>query len=88
MIGIGSWIVLTQNDTDAMGNMGADAGALPPPVTGYYDGERIQFLHTETSEPDGARGPFGFQPDVFDTSNEPEIVVNMPITTWPGGERQ
>lgn len=171
VISIGSWVVLTQDDTGGMGNMGTETGALPPPVTGYYDGERIQFLHTETSDaevadtlttmmggspvihtpsladvdgtllapvyvftnglqPDGARGPFGFQPDVFTsvpsdpdytplrsvqlvgwqpdaqprllaaatdirqarqagdiTVSEPGIVVNMPITTWPGGQR-
>lgn len=171
VIGIGSWIVTTQNDAGAMDGMSVDAGGLPPPVTGYYDGERIQFLHTEASDaevattltdmmggspvvhvpslaevsdrlvapvyvfangiqPDGGRGPFGFQPDVFSTVpgdpgytplrsvhlvewqpdtepdlltaaddiqqaqragdivvSEPGIVVNMPITTWPGGRR-
>lgn len=79
-----------------------------PPVAAYYDGERVFFAHTETSDkqisevltgmmgspvvtvpelaqtprdalrpvyvftnglkPDGARGPVGFQPDVFDTA--------------------
>ncbi|MEE8171954.1 MAG: hypothetical protein V3T62_03400, partial [Alphaproteobacteria bacterium] len=83
----------------------ADAPVIPP-VTGYSEGERILFLHTEASDqeitqlltdmmgspvvyvpslsqapaemlatvfvftngvkPDGAMGPFEFQPDVFD----------------------
>jgi len=82
-----------------------DAPVIPP-VTGYSEGERILFLHTETSdpgiarvltemmgspvlvvpaladtpeallarvhvfenglEPEGPRGPLGFQPDIFD----------------------
>ncbi|WP_051400236.1 DUF7482 domain-containing protein [Haloechinothrix halophila] len=178
VIGVGSWIVTTQDDADDAGamagmsdGMSTDTGALPPPVTGYYDGERIQFLHTEASDaevattltdmmggspvvhvpslaevsdrlvapvyvftngiqPDDDRGPFGFQPDVFSTVpgdpgytplravhlvewqpdaepalltaaddiqqaqragdiavTEPGIVVNMPITIWPGGRR-
>lgn len=114
VIGVGSWIVATQDDPDAMDDttgmgMGADAPeGMPPVVTGYYEGERIEFIHTETSdadvarmltdmmngspvihtpalaevpdetlalvyvftngvEPDGPGGPFGYQPDVFDT---------------------
>lgn len=175
VIGFGSWIVATQGDPGSMDDMtglGTDAPeGLPPIVTGYYEGEQIEFLHTETSDaevaqmltdmmdgspvvhtpalanasadmvapvyvftsgvkPDGPRGPFGYQPDVFDTvpsdqgysalrsvqlvewsdGTEPRaltsaseviqaeqagevtvsasgIVVNMPITTWPGGSR-
>lgn len=173
VIGIGSWIVFTDANTtnDAMNGMASTSVGMPPPVTGYYHGQRIQFLHTETSDaevagmltdmmggspvihtprlakadsellarvyvftngiqPDGSRGPFGYQPDVFDSvpgdpgysplrtvilaawqpgstprllttaeevekarqnndidTTEPGIVVNMPITTWPGGHR-
>ncbi len=147
----------------------ADAPVIPP-VTGYSEGERILFLHTEASDqeitqlltdmmgspvvyvpslaqapaemlatvfvftngvkPDGAMGPFEFQPDVFDfpphqpgyrplrkivlvswndsaapriltsaddvaraaaddqiSLQETNIVVNMPMLTWPGGQR-
>ena len=85
---------------------GAEDAPVIPPVTGYSEGERILFLHTEASDPDiagiltdmmgspvlvvpalaeapeslrarvyvfenglqpeGARGPLGYQPDVFD----------------------
>lgn len=88
------------------------------------------YVFTNGVEPDGARGPLGFQPDVFDclvgepcysplravnlvtwtdpaeaevlTSAaevrraaerglvaiaRPGVVVNMPLLTWPGGER-
>lgn len=147
----------------------ADAPTVPP-VTGYSEGERILFLHTEVSDqkiaqiltdmmgspvlfvpsladapaamlatvfvfangikPDGAMGPLEFQPDVFDfppdqpgyrplrsivlvrwndsaapriltsaeevarasaegqiSLEETNIVVNMPLLTWPGGRR-
>ena len=147
----------------------ADAPTVPP-VTGYSEGERILFLHTEASDkkitqiltdmmgspvlfvpsladapatmlatvcvfangikPDGAMGPLEFQPDVFDfppdqpgyrplrsivlvrwndssapriltsaeevaraaaegqiSLEETNIVVNMPLLTWPGGRR-
>lgn len=88
------------------------------------------YVFTNGIEPDGPRGPFGFQPDVFDsapgdedysplrtlnlvtwqdegaaevlrsaddvraaiddgrvTVEQPGVVVNMPLLTWPGGER-
>ena len=147
----------------------ADAPTVPP-VTGYSEGERILFLHTEASDPeiaklltdmmgspvvlvpslaeapaamlatvfvfangvrpDGPMGPLEFQPDVFDfppgqpgyrplrkivlvrwndseapriltsagdvahaaaegqiSLEETNIVVNMPMLTWPGGQR-
>lgn len=90
-----------------MAGMAADVPRFPP-VAAYYDGERIFFAHTETSDkkvsdlltgmmdspvvtapelakaprdtlgtvyvftngvqPDGPRGPMGFQPDVFDSA--------------------
>jgi hypothetical protein len=142
-------------------------GAVVPPVDGYSEGERIRFIHTETSDPQVAQlltkmkgspvivvpglartpkellanvyvfkngikgsGPFEFQPDVFDnppgtkgysplrtinlvtwknpgsarelrsaaevkktidggdlTVEQPGVVVNMPLLTWPGGNR-
>jgi hypothetical protein len=151
------------------GMMAADAPTVPP-VTGYSEGEKVLFLHTETSDPEiakiltdmmgspvlvvpalaqapkemlarvyvftnglngeGPLGPLGFQPDVFDsppdksgysplrtvvlttwkdeasarlltsaaevqealqngelTTEEPGVVVNMPMVTWPGGRR-
>ena len=147
----------------------ADAPTIPP-VTGYSEGERVLFFHTESSDkkiaqiltdmmgspvlfvpslaeapaamlatvfvfandikPDGAMGPLEFQPDVFDfppdqpgyrplrsivlvrwndsaapriltsadevaraaaecqiSLEETNIVVNMPLLTWPGGRR-
>jgi hypothetical protein len=154
----------------AMVEMTADAPRVPP-VFGYYGGEGVFFIHTETSDadiastleemmgspvpvveslaetPEDARsavyvftngvvpddtssGPLGFAPDVFDTAPGDEeytplrelmlvtwsvaddarvltsvqevldaeasgeldiedtgIVVNMPLLTWPGGQR-
>jgi hypothetical protein len=155
---------------EAMDKMTADAPRVPP-VFGYYSGEEVFFIHTETSDeqiagtleqmmgspvpvveslaeiPEQARsgvyvftngvvpadtssGPLGFAPDVFDTApgdadytplrelmlvtwtaegdaevltSEQEvldaqaagqlaiedtgIVVNMPLLSWPGGQR-
>ncbi len=151
------------------GMMAADAPVVPA-VTGYSEGQKILFLHTETSDPGiakiltdmmgspvlvvpslakapdemlarvyvftngltgtGPLGPLGFQPDVFEkppgdtgysplrklvlvtwddetyarlltsaaeveevvqngdvTLEQPGIVVNMPMVTWPGGQR-
>jgi hypothetical protein len=88
-----------------MTSMAAGGGKNLPPVGGFYDGERIAFVHPEASDPevakvltdmmrspvlvvpeladtprsaladiyafeDGLRGdgPFGFQPDVFDSA--------------------
>jgi len=142
-------------------------GAVVPPVDGFTEGERIRFIHTETSDPQVAQlltkmkgspvivvpelarvpkealanvyvfkngvkggGPFEFQPDVFDNPpgtkeysplralnlltwksegtarelksaaevkkaidagelavEQPGVVVNMPLLTWPGGNR-
>ena len=153
-----------------MGGMMAGDAPVVPAVTGYSEGQRILFLHTEAShadiakiltdmmgspvllvpslanapqdmlarvyvfsnglKPEGPMGPLGFQPDVFDhppgsdgytplrnvvlatwsnpdaarllTSaadveaaarsaelalEEPGIVVNMPMLTWPDGQR-
>ncbi len=155
---------------EVMADMSGDAPQVPP-VFGYYAGDEVFFIHTETSDadismtletmmgspvpvveslahvPDGARstvyvftngivptdtpsGPLGFAPDVFDSApggagytplrglmlvtwanaadarlltSEQEIlaaeagaelaientgiVVNMPMLSWPGGER-
>ncbi len=151
------------------GMMAADAPVVPA-VTGYSEGQKMLFLHTETSDPGiakiltdmmgspvlvvpslakapdemlarvyvftngltgtGPLGPLGFQPDVFEkppgdagysplrklvlvtwddetyarlltsaaeveeavqngdlTLEEPGVVVNMPMVTWPGGRR-
>ena len=145
-------------------------GPVVPSVTGYSEGEKVLFLHTEASDPEiakiltdmmgspvlvvpslakapnemlarvyvftngvkgaGPLGPLGFQPDVFEmppgssgytplrtvvlvtwpdeasarvltsaaevekavqggdvTIERPGIVVNMPMVTWPGGQR-
>jgi hypothetical protein len=154
----------------AMAEMTADAPRVPP-VFGYYGGEEVFFIHTETSDadiastlegmmgspvpvveslaetPEDARasvyvftngvvpddtssGPLGFAPDVFDSAPGDEdytplrelmlvtwsaeddariltseqevldaqaageidvkdtgIVVNMPLLSWPGGQR-
>lgn len=108
VIGVGSYIVYGRDTPPAsMSDTMGGAEGLPPPVTGYYEGQQIQFLHTEASDadvtemltgmmnspvfhvpslaqapdamlgrvfvftngikPDGPAGPFGFQPDVFDT---------------------
>ena len=153
-----------------MGGMMSGNAPVVPPVTGYSEGQKILFLHTETSDPeiakiltdmmgspvllvpslakapkemlarvyvftngvkgDGPLGPLGFQPDVFGEApghpgytplrkivlvtwkdqpsartlksaaevqealkaneimiEEPGVVVNMPMLTWPGGQR-
>jgi hypothetical protein len=154
----------------AMAEMTAEAPRVPP-VFGYYDGEGVFFIHTETSDPaiastlegmmgspvpvveslaetskdarssvyvstngvvpdDTPSGPLGFAPDVFDSAPGDEdytplrelmlvtwsaeddarvltseqevldaeaageidiedtgIVVNMPLLSWPGGQR-
>ncbi len=153
-----------------MGGMTSGKGPVVPPVTGYSEGWKILFLHTEVSDTeiaqiltemmgspvlvvpslakapeemlarvyvftngvtgDGPLGPLGFQPDVFDnppghpgysplrkivlvtwkdeasartfksaaevqeavktgelTIEEPGVVVNMPMLTWPIGQR-
>lgn len=142
-------------------------GTVVPPVDGFAEGERIRFIHTETSDPQVAAlltkmkgspvivvpglarvprelltkvyvfkngiagpGPFKFQADVFDNPpgtrgysplravnlvtwkneaaarelrsaaevkkaldagelvvEQPGAVVNMPLLTWPGGNR-
>ncbi len=153
-----------------MGGMMSGKSPVVPPVTGYSEGWKILFLHTEVSDTeiaqiltemmgspvlvvpslakapeemlarvyvftngvtgDGPLGPLGFQPDVFDsppghpgysplrkivlvtwkdeasaqifksaaevqeavqtgelTIEEPGVVVNMPMLTWPIGQR-
>lgn len=154
----------------AMAEMTADAPRVPPGF-GYYGGEEVFFIHTETSDPaiastmqgmlgspvpvveslaqtpedarsavygftngvvpdDTSSGPLGFAPDVFDSAPGDEdytplrelmlvtwsaeddarvltseqevldaeaageidiedtgIVVNMPLLSWPGGQR-
>jgi hypothetical protein len=107
-------------------DMGGDVH-LVPPVTGFYEGQAVHFIHTEASDPevagmlsdmmdspvlvvphlrevpasalgnvfvfangvtpddDDERGPFGFQPDVFDTvpgdaDYSPLRAVN--VVTW------
>ena len=153
-----------------MGDMMATDAPVMPPVTGYSEGWKILFLHTEASDTkiaqiltemmgspvlvvpslakapvemlaqvyvftngvkgEGPLGPLGFQPDVFDnppghpgysplrkivlvtwkdeasartlksaaeveeavengelTIEEPGVVVNMPMVTWPVGQR-
>ncbi len=153
-----------------MKGMMAATGPVVPAVTGYSEGWKILFLHTEVSDTgiakiltemmgspvlvvpslarapaemlaqvyvftngvkgDGPSGPLGFQPDVFDnppgspeysplrkivlvtwgdeasartlksaadvqealqngevTIEEPGVVVNMPMLTWPVGQR-
>lgn len=177
VIGTGSWVVATQDgpgnmdNAPAMGPAADAAEGMPPVVTGYYEDQPMEFIHTEASDadvaqmltgmmagspvihtpalgkagadlaspvyvftngvqPDGPHGPFGYQPDVFGTVpgdagysplrsvhlvewadgtephvitnvadviraeqtgdvaiNTPGIVVNMPVTTWPGGSR-
>jgi hypothetical protein len=96
-----------QADGDGAGmtSMAAAPGASLPPVGGFYDGQRITFVHPEASDPEVAKvltdmmgspvlvvpeladaprsaladiyafengvrgdGPFGFQPDVFDSA--------------------
>lgn len=145
----------------------AFTGSVTPPVTGYLEGQQIQFSHTETSDAKVAdlltkmksspvlvvpslaqasdvmlasvyvftngvkgAGPLGYQPDVFDnppgtpgysplrrlnlvtwksgasvrelksaaevkeaearsevTIEHSGVVINMPLLTWPGGQR-
>lgn len=182
-LGFGAWWVWGLDRGMSMGD-GTDTGmeapmeegmsgmatteARLPPVAGLYDGERVFFVHPETSDPDVAEvltgmmggspvlvvpelaevpasardevyvfangiegtGPFGYQPDLFpsapgDDAYRPlrtvvlvtwvdegrarmlssadeitaaadagdvllettEVVVNMPLLTWPGGQR-
>ncbi len=170
VIGVGSWLVYGRDADVASMGMGGDH--VVPPVTGFYAGQEIHFIHTEASDPKVAamlsemmdspvivvralgdvprsaladvyvfangvrpddemeRGPLGFQADVFDAVPgdpgytplravntvtwkdgstprllrsveeireaeqagklaiaQPGVVVNMPITSWPGGER-
>ncbi len=165
-----AWGQDTKSTMAPMGGMAARDAPVVPPVTGYSEGQKILFLHTETSDADiaklltemmgspvlvvpslaqapkemlapvyvftngvkgdGPLGPLGFQPDVFDsppghsgysplrelvlvtwndeqtartlrsaaevrealrnrqiTVQEPGVVVNMPMLTWPGGRR-
>lgn len=170
VIGVGSYFAYGRHTDVASMNMGGDKTHVVPPVTGFYQGHEIHFIHTEASDPQvadmlsnmmdspvivvprlrevpvsalgnvfvfangvqpgGERGSFGFQPDVFDTVpgdagysplralnivtwqvatdaralrsvgeiqdaeaagkltiKQPGVVVNMPITDWPGGAR-
>jgi hypothetical protein len=153
-----AWFVLSARE---------QTGFVAPPIAGFTEGQRIRFLHTETSDAKVAErltamtgspvlvvpslatiprealasvyvftngvpgeGPFDFQPDVFDhppghagytplralklaawkdpgkarelksaaevtaalargeiTVQEPGVVINMPLLTWPGGHR-
>ncbi len=159
-----------KQSTMPMKGMMSGQGPVVPAVTGYTEGWKILFLHTEVSDTgiakiltdmmgspvlvvpslamapaemlarvyvftngvkgDGPLGPLGFQPDVFDnppgnprysplrkivlvtwkdepsartlksadeveealntgkiTIEEPGVVVNMPMLTWPVGQR-
>lgn len=112
VIGFGAWWTTisgpSQSTAGRMGDMTATGEVpVPPPVTGYYQGEEILFLHTEASDPEaadmlttmmgspvlvvpqlasvpdtalaevyvftngiqpeGPAGPFGYQPDIFDS---------------------
>jgi hypothetical protein len=109
-------------------SMNVADGPDVPPVVGYHDGQQIQFIHTETSdpqvadmltgmmgalvfvvpslaevpapargavyvftngvEPDGDAGPFGFQPDVFDSvPGQPNYTPlrRVHLVSWQSG---
>ncbi len=113
VIGFGAWWTARSGPSQAaaggMGEMTVTGEVpVPPPVTGYYQGEEILFIHTEASDPEvadmlttmmgspvlvvpqlaqvpdtalaevyvftngiqpeGPAGPFGYQPDIFDTA--------------------
>lgn len=60
VIGAGSWIVATQDDPGTMDGATATGPAstqqgMPPLVTGYYEDQPIEFIHTESSDPGVAR---------------------------------
>lgn len=126
VIGVGSYFAYGRDtDVASMDMGGGDNAHVVPPVTGFYDGDEIHFVHTEASDPqvagmlsdmmdspvivvprlrdvpasalgnvfvfangvqpDDERGPFGFQPDVFDTvpgdaDYSPLRALN--IVTW------
>lgn len=112
VIGFGAWWTTRSGPSEpaagGMGDMTATGEVpVPPPVTGYYQGEEILFIHTEASDPqvadmlttmmgspvlvvpqlaqvpdtalaevyvftngiqpEGPAGPFGYQPDIFDS---------------------
>lgn len=124
VIGVGSYFAYGRDTDVASMDMGGDNHVVPP-VTGFYEGHEIHFIHTEASDPqvagmlsemmdspvivvphlrdvpasalgnafvfangvqpDDERGPFGFQPDVFDTvpgdaGYSPLRALN--IVTW------
>lgn len=59
VIGFGAWwttrTAVPPSATAAMGGMTATGeNPVPPPVTGYYNGQEILFIHTEASEPEVA----------------------------------
>lgn len=133
VLGFGAWWTYGLDRPAGMadgGMNGMDTADVPrlPPVAGYYNGDRIFFVHTEASDakvagmltgmmdspvlvvpelakvpesargpvyvftngvkPDGPAGPFGFQPDVFDTAPgdagyTPLREVNL--VTWRDG---
>ena len=130
VIGFGVWwttrTVSTPPEAGGMGDMTTTGEEpVPPPVTGYYQGEEILFIHTEASDPqvadmlttmmgspvlvvpqlaqipeaalaevyvftngiqpDGAAGPFGYQPDIFDTvPGDPDYspLRRVNLVTW------
>lgn len=116
VLGFGAWWTSVSGEGTSMAGAmgGGDMGSMElegaptiPPVHGFYEGEEILFIHTESSDrevadmltgmmgspvlvvpaladmpesalgavyvftngvrPNGPRGPFGFQPDVFDS---------------------
>lgn len=167
--GVADTTIPPQPSGPSMGAMPAAtrAGNLVPPVSGFYRGGEVLFIHTEASDPQVASmltmmmgpqvvlvpglaqapksllaeayvftngvkggGPFGFQADIFDSVpgepgysplravklvtwnpgaaarelrsleevktaeakgevmiTRPGAVVNMPMLTWPGGQR-
>lgn len=124
VIGVGSYFAYGR-DTDVASMVIGGGEHVVPPVTGFYKGQAVHFIHTEASDPqvagmlsdmmdspvivvphlrevpasalgnvfvfangvqpDDERGPFGFQPDVFDTvpgdaDYSPLRAVN--VVTW------
>lgn len=134
VLGFGAWWTYGLNRDQEPMNGAMDGMAAPddvprfPPVAAYYDGERVFFAHTETSDPEiaelltgmmagspvitvpeladipeaargpvyvftngvqpeDARGPLGYQPDVFDTApGDPGYTPlrQLVLLTWSG----
>ena len=80
VIGLGAWWTTRSGPSEpaagGMGDMTATGEApVPPPVTGYYQGEEILFIHTEASDPEVA--------DMLATMMESPVLVVPQLAQVP-----